>query len=155
MTAFRTKSTNSSRKKGAYMVSVSGNVSTYQFSSVIRKLNPRLRTFFGENVIAGVPTVVGSVYFWATEREWDVHIEVGSRPSQGSHWLQVCGISPVWMPERNVKVNGKMYKRGWREALDIIAQKGYIRIPLKYGGKEGILKHGHPREIVHGMAVGV
>jgi hypothetical protein len=111
-----------------------GTMSFTSFDNLIHRLCPKLRAFAGVKLIGGVETLVASVYFWERDHEWDVHSSFGG--NNGGNWAQVCAVTPVRLPERSIRYGGRLIKRGWREALDICARKGYIRIPNEYGGND-------------------
>lgn len=111
------------------------------FSRLIVALNPRLRIITGES---NRDKMVASVYHWDSVYNPDRNCEFRNE----GNWMFVTRVPINWLPERTIKnAQGKILDRGWRDALNNIAQLGYIRIPKILGGNNGILKEGRVQVI--------
>ena len=108
------------------------------FARLLRTLNPRLICKRGDT---GARAAFASVYLWTSEFDSEDAPEVG-RPM--AHLKQVCGVPVGWLPERTIFYrDGHIWKRGWREVLNICHQRGLIRLPRELARDGGILTHGH------------
>jgi len=116
---------------------------------LIKGLNPRLKIVRGHDLQENR----AGLYHWANQWEEDGLMETRSM----GNWELVCGVSVNWMPERTIKEDDgrHIWKRGWREVLELLRSKQLIRVPAEYGGKYDVLRFGTVKKIHQGHLVSI